>query len=125
MEKYLLRQTAARWLPNEVAQRRKQPYRAPIHRSFFNGATPEYVSELLSAPKIQKNGYFRPAAVTALVDKLRRGLPVGETDDMALAGILSTQLLHEQFLNNRARSESLPAGANVKICRRERLCLTL
>lgn len=125
IEKYLLRKTASRWLPAEVTKRRKQPYRAPIHRSFFNEATPEYVLELLSPASIQKAGYFKPAAVSALVDKLMRGLPVGETDDMALAGILSTQLVHELFVKRRTTPVELPEYAKVKLCRREMVCSAL
>ena len=118
-EKYLLRRAAARWLPGDVAARRKQPYRAPIHRSFFHPGAPDYVLDLLSPSKIGANGYFKPLAVSALVEKLRRGLPVGETDDMALAGILSTQLLHECFVEDRRPPSLLPASADVKLCRPE------
>ncbi|HXJ55473.1 MAG TPA: asparagine synthase-related protein, partial [Verrucomicrobiae bacterium] len=35
-EKYLLKKLGERWLPQEIWRRRKRPYRAPIHRSFFN-----------------------------------------------------------------------------------------
>jgi len=32
----LLRELARQWLPEEILRRVKRPYRAPIHRSFFN-----------------------------------------------------------------------------------------
>ena len=51
-EKYLLRKLAQEWLPQEIWQRPKRPYRAPIHRSFINEATPDYVRELLSPKQI-------------------------------------------------------------------------
>jgi asparagine synthase (glutamine-hydrolysing) len=117
MEKYLLRKAATRWLPHEIAMRRKQPYRAPIHRSFFGDDAPEYVRELLAPAAVSRAGYFKPGAVTAFVNKLQRGQAIGETDDMALAGILSTQLLHEQFIARRADAGTLRADDDVKICR--------
>jgi asparagine synthase (glutamine-hydrolysing) len=98
-EKFLLRRLASKWLPDEIWQRRKRPYRAPIHRSFFGpqGAL-EYVSELLSPRCLEASGFFNPAAVGQMVQKLASGKRVGETDDMALAGILSTQLVWQQFV---------------------------
>ena len=98
-EKFLLRRLARKWLPDEIWQRRKRPYRAPIHRSFFGpeGAL-DYVSELLSSECLDASGFFNPAAVQQLVQKLASGKRIGETDDMALAGILSTQLVWQQFV---------------------------
>ena len=48
-EKYLLKEISREWLPAEISDRPKQPYRAPIHRAFFNDSPPDYVEELLSA----------------------------------------------------------------------------
>jgi asparagine synthase (glutamine-hydrolysing) len=98
-EKFLLRRLASKWLPDEIWQRRKRPYRAPIHRSFFgpHGAL-EYVRELLSTECLEASGLFNPAAVQQMVQKLESGKRVGETDDMALAGILSAQLVWRQFV---------------------------
>jgi asparagine synthase (glutamine-hydrolysing) len=98
-EKFLLRRLASKWLPDEIWQRRKRPYRAPIHRSFFGPQGPlDYVSELLSEQCLQASGLFNPAAVQQMVQKLASGKRVGETDDMALAGVLSTQLVWRQFM---------------------------
>jgi asparagine synthase (glutamine-hydrolysing) len=59
---------------------------------------------------------FKPAVVEQFVAKLARGTRVGETDDMALVGILSTQLLHHQFIKHFRHDEVLPTTANVKVC---------
>lgn len=116
-EKYLLKKLGQRLLPGEIWQRRKRPYRAPIHRSFFNNDTQDYVRDLLSAEKIHASGLFKPSAVVKLVEKIRQGLPIGESDDMALAGILSTQLVHSQFLTDFDRRPPVSFNANVKMCR--------
>jgi asparagine synthase (glutamine-hydrolysing) len=115
-EKYLLKKLAREWLPEEIWQRRKRPYRAPIHRSFFNDQTPDYVRELLAPEQVQATGYFKPAAVSQLVSKIERGQAVGETDDMALAGILSTQLVHHLFVTEFRMAPPLWDGADVKVC---------
>ena len=117
IEKYLLKQVCKAWLPNEIWQRPKRPYRAPIHRSFFNNETPEYVTELLSEKEIRKSGYFRAEAVCQLIRKLRQGIAVSESDDMALAGVLSTQLVHQQFVQNFRPAPNLPEGTSLKVCR--------
>ncbi len=119
-EKYLLKEVSREWLPAAITDRPKQPYRAPIHRAFFNDDPPEYVDELLSRPAIQAAGYFNPNAVDQLVAKLRGGRPLGETDDMALAGIISTQLLHRQFVTDPRTASPLGEGDDVKIVTGER-----
>jgi len=115
-EKYLLRRLAADYLPAEIGSRPKRPYRAPVHRSFFPGEPLEYVEELLSPERIRKVGLFHAPAVAHLVRKIRSGLPVGETDEMALAGIVSTQLVHDLFTGTGNRPAA-PEIANLKICR--------
>ncbi|HSB66559.1 MAG TPA: asparagine synthase (glutamine-hydrolyzing), partial [Anaerolineales bacterium] len=106
-EKYLLKKLARKWLPEEIWQRRKRPYRAPIYRSFFSSQIPAWVNELLSPESIRQNGLFKPEAVNQLVIKLKAGKPLGETDDMALAGILSSQLVYQQFITDFRLSPSI------------------
>ena len=115
-EKYLLRKLAEPWLPKEIVWRRKRPYRAPIHRAFFNVQCSEYVRELLSPEAIRATGCFRPSAVTQLVGKLSSKKSASELDDMALAGILSTQLWHRQFITNFQMPPPLSDRDNLKRC---------
>ena len=104
-EKALLRMAVKDWLPEEIRTRPKRPYRAPIGRSFFGAAPLEYVRDALSPAAISKAGFFDARAVSRLVDKAASGLSLGETDEMALAGILSTQILQDRFVT---RFEALP-----------------
>lgn len=120
VEKYALRQVARRLLPPGTLERRKRPYRAPIHRCFLGAGAPDYVNELLAPDAVKRTGLFRPDAVTALVTKLRQGVRVGETDDMALAGILSTQLLHFQFVDHFRTPPPIAGTDRIKICRVDR-----
>ena len=117
-EKYLLKKLARQWLPDEIWKRHKQPYRAPIHRSFFNEDTQDYVGELLSAAWINKTGFFNAGAVQQLVDKVQRGGRLSETDDMALAGVLSTQLVYYRFVDYFHLAPPLDAPDDVKVVRK-------
>jgi len=118
-EKYLLKKLARQWLPDEIWKRHKQPYRAPIHRSFFNENTQDYVHELLSPTWIKKTGYFKADAVQQMVDKVSRSGRLSETDDMALAGILSTQLVYKSFVDDFRLALPLAAPDDVKVCRKK------
>lgn len=115
-EKYLLKKLASQWLPREISSRVKRPYRAPIHKSFFNEENYPYVRELLSPEYLQSAGLFNGQAVSQLVQKLDAGKRLGETDDMALAGILSSQLVFHQFVDNYNMPAPLSEHDDVKIC---------
>ncbi|MFN0165664.1 MAG: asparagine synthase (glutamine-hydrolyzing), partial [Bryobacteraceae bacterium] len=107
-QKYLLRRAARGWIPESIRKRHKQPYRAPDGRSFF-GMKSGYADEMLSAAQIQRNGTFDHRAVDALVNKFRSGRPTSTKDDMALVGILSTEILLDRFRNERRQpSQKVP-----------------
>lgn len=114
-EKYILKRAMQGMLPESVYARSKRPYRAPIHRSFFSETRHAYVQELLSPEAIRAAGYFAPQAVTRLVKKAQGSHPFSERDNMALAGILSTQLLHHQFIENFSGRPASPI-APLKLC---------
>lgn len=95
-QKYILKQAAKGLIPESIRNRYKQPYRAPDGKSLFK-ANPDYLADVLSEEQIRKNGIFDPQAVSALVTKFRSGRPTSVKDDMALIGIVSTQLLLHQF----------------------------
>lgn len=101
-EKFILKKAFGSDLPASITNRPKQPYRAPISQVFFTGGSSnDYVDELLSERCLKETGYFDPAKVSNLVRRFRTGgQPVtNEFQNMALAGILSTQLLHHQFIS--------------------------
>jgi asparagine synthase (glutamine-hydrolysing) len=127
-EKVLLRKMARRYLPEEIASRQKRPYRAPIHRAFLSASPPPYVREMLSDSGIKAAGLFKAEAVGRLVRKVEEGA-MGETDGMALVGILSAQLLHHQFVSRFPAPERFRENDNIKVedhrsCRRA-ACATI
>ena len=96
-QKHLLKRAAHGMIPPSIEQRAKQPYRAPDGKSFFSGSE-SYVTEMLSPDQIRSGGIFNSDTVAALVAKFKSGRPTSVKDDMALVGILSTQLLLNQFV---------------------------
>jgi asparagine synthase (glutamine-hydrolysing) len=109
-EKYLLKQAMARYLPREIVQRYKQPYRAPDIAAFFAARPPEYVQELLSPSALRSAGYFDPARVERLLAKVRAGRAIGNKDNMAFVGILSTQIWHHWFVDGFRTHFAAPAS---------------
>lgn len=99
-EKFLLKRSARGKIPPEIICRSKQPYRAPDGKSFFQPEALPYVEDLLSPETIRADGIFDPQSVSALVKKFKAGRAIGVKDNMALVGILSTQLVMEQFVRH-------------------------
>ena len=102
-EKYLLKRAMAGLVPASIINRHKQPYRAPDIPAFFSGKTPDYVNDLLSESKLRNAGYFDPQKVQLLVRKARQGQAFAYRDNMALVGILSTQIWHHHFVDGHAQ----------------------
>ncbi|HVK18922.1 MAG TPA: asparagine synthase (glutamine-hydrolyzing) [Fimbriiglobus sp.] len=103
-EKYVFRKSMEGLLPPMIAQRPKQPYRAPDSESFFGPTVPDYVEELLSPTAVARTGYFDPTSVEKLVRKCRGQAAVSLRDNMALVGILSVQLLDHLFVRGGAEA---------------------
>jgi asparagine synthase (glutamine-hydrolysing) len=99
-QKFLLKRSARGLIPAEIIRRPKQPYRAPDGKSFFQPEALPYVEDLLSPETIQAHGIFDPQSVSALVRKFKAGRAIGVKDNMALVGILSTQLVIEHFVRH-------------------------
>ncbi len=102
-EKYLLKKIAKGRLPESIIRRPKQPYRAPDACSFINHKSPQYVDQLMSPDIIRRYGVFRLDAVTALLSKCRTSRTIAVKDNMAFVGILSTQLLLQQFMDHATK----------------------
>lgn len=111
-EKYILRKAAERYLPVALAARPKKPYRAPISRCLFGNGPIDYENEILSEKSLKRTGYFNPRQVSRLVEKCKRqnGLLFSERENMALIGIVTTELLAARFLTGfPGRLAAIPA----------------
>jgi asparagine synthase (glutamine-hydrolysing) len=106
-EKDILRRWAADFLPRKLANRPKQPYRAPDIPAFFDGPVRWYVEQLLSSRSIRATGIFDERAVEGLVQRCRTGRATGFRENQALVAILSTQIWHNRFIDSTADVEPL------------------
>ena len=102
-EKHILKKSFQGILPDEIIKRSKHPYRAPINQSLLNEKTAEYTQEMLSEKSLKRTGLFDTGKVAKLLRKLQKTSSPSEIDNMALVGILSSQLIYHQFV------ESFPA----------------
>jgi asparagine synthase (glutamine-hydrolysing) len=109
-EKHVLKRAARDLIPLSILRRPKQPYRAPDAQSFVQDNPPEYLAEVLSPSAIAECGVFEPMAVQRLLDKCRRNrqqIP-SNTDNMAVLGVLSTQLVYHLFISGNGPSIAIP-----------------
>jgi len=107
-EKYVLKKVLQPFLPDEIVARRKRPYRAPIVNCLLAGASGEFTRELLTSRAVQRATMFDAGKVGRLLAKLQAAENRNEIDGMALAGILSSQIIHQQFVEDfTPRSHSM------------------
>jgi len=108
-DKYIERKVAERWLPKDVAWRRKMMFRAPMdswkEANSANRNDPPgpgaWIDQVLSPESIRRAGYFDPVAVAAARQRLARpgrGL-TRLSVEMGLTGVLATQLWHHLYLS--------------------------
>ena len=104
-EKHVLKRAARALVPEDIVRRKKQPYRAPDALSFVGPAAPEWVAEVMSEAALRDAGLFDPRGATQVWRKCqaRSGGQLSNTDNMALVGILSAQLLHQQLVRTAPR----------------------
>jgi asparagine synthase (glutamine-hydrolysing) len=97
-EKYLLKKLMHNKIPESIIKRSKQAYRAPVKSAFFLSKPPDYVKEMLAPEYFSKAGIFDYNSVSNLLQKIEKTGNSSEVDDMVLASVISTHLLHNQFI---------------------------
>jgi asparagine synthase (glutamine-hydrolysing) len=103
-EKHVLKRMGAGILPQEVLARRKQPYRAPDALSFASAEAREWIEQVASDAAIAAAGVFRAGPARQVLTKCRDRAASGQfsnADNMAVVGILSTQLVYDQFIRRQ------------------------
>jgi len=97
-EKFILKKLSAGKIPGSITTRPKQAYRAPIISSLFSNKIPGYLADILSDKSLSSFGIFNSGKVKNLLTKIENGGLISEIDQMAIVGILSTQLLYKKFI---------------------------
>ena len=116
-EKYLLRLLGERWLPHEMAWRRKGIFQAPFDIILAKDS-PAYFKQLISHESLRKTGYFDPATVDWIRRSYRQARPRSLRRipfEVTLSAVVSTQLWHHLYIDgtladlpSRATSASRP-----------------
>jgi asparagine synthase (glutamine-hydrolysing) len=103
-EKHVLKRVAAEIVPSEILSRKKQPYRAPDALSFAGPEAAAWVDEVAGARAVADAGVFAPASASQVIAKCRARAASGQfsnTDNMAVVGLLSTQLVYDGLIRRR------------------------
>jgi asparagine synthase (glutamine-hydrolysing) len=109
-EKRVLKRASAGLVAPEILQRTKQPYRAPDALSFVGPGAPAWIADVMNEAALADVGVFDARVAGQLYAKCTaRGAAVqfSNADNMALVGVLSTQLLHDALIRGHAW-QSLP-----------------
>jgi len=108
-EKFVLKKAMSTELPPRIVERVKQPYMAPDSNSFVQKNSPDYISEILSESSLNRVGIFNSLSVSKLREKCMKlsHAHLSFKDNMSFIGILSTQLLHSQYIENFEMPERL------------------
>ena len=109
-EKSILKRMARGKIPEQIINRKKQPYRAPDAICFLTPDAPEYVSEMFSPAALRDSGLFDPGPAGRLYAKCRKrinGMPLSNIDNMGFVGILSTQLLYYTLITAEPVNEDI------------------
>jgi asparagine synthase (glutamine-hydrolysing) len=116
-EKFILKKLYKDILPNSILNRPKHPYRAPIQNSLLNKDL-QYVDYYLSDEKLKSYNLFNYSMVKILKAKLTKTGKASEFDNMALVGILTTQILNDKFIDNFDSYISEPSKFDIVFDRR-------
>jgi len=95
--KYLLRRLAQKYLPREVALRKKAAFYLPL-RHFFGRGFSEFVRDTLTPDSVRRDGYFDPARIQQLVSS---GLGPELLDSKRLMAALVFTLWSRSYVRSR------------------------
>jgi asparagine synthase (glutamine-hydrolysing) len=99
-KKWILREALRGWLPDGLLDRRKQGFSVPLS-AWLRGDLRTWAAEVLLDPSTLARGYFRPEAVTALLDRHAAG---SDREDKRIWALLMLELWHRELVDGGARS---------------------
>ncbi len=100
-EKYLLKKVLNNKIPETILKRQKQPYRAPIKSVFLSKQASHYVKTMLSQSSFKEAGIFDFHSIAGLISKIEKTGVSSEIDNMVLTAVISTHLIHSQFIEHK------------------------
>ena len=118
-EKHILKKAFKGILPDTITTRSKHPYRAPIAQSLLRGKAAESTAEMLCGKSVRDAGLFDVGKTERLLGKIKSTGTAGEIESMALVGILSSQLIQHQFVEEYTGEDFLPKSIDLMVDRRK------
>jgi asparagine synthase (glutamine-hydrolysing) len=98
-EKFIVKKLAKKYIPDMIINRKKFPYRAPINIAEL--IKDEYVKYILSPERLKQFGIFNPVSTERFLSSASGKDNPNERDCMLFIGILTTQILYEQFVSKQ------------------------
>ena len=98
-EKYLLKKVFYQFIPPDIHSRIKNPYRSPIKDALTDPGL-SILDDYGTEESFKKNNIFNFQMFDRLVSKAKNAENFSELNDMALAGILSTQVIINNFIDD-------------------------
>ena len=99
LDKYIERKVAEKWLPHDIAWRKKKMFRAPLD-SFVGEQKESWIDQVLSPESLAKTGYFDPEAVARFRQQLPTLKGLARTGvGMGLTAVTATQLWHHLYIS--------------------------
>ncbi|CAN5581819.1 asparagine synthase (glutamine-hydrolyzing) [soil metagenome] len=101
-DKFIERKVAERWLPKEIAWRKKKMFRAPMESFHTEKSQGQgWIEQVMSKESIAKAGFFDYGAVAAARTKLpSMGNGIGRTGlEMGLSAVTATQLWYHLYID--------------------------
>lgn len=95
-EKYVVKKLAEKYVPDTIIKRKKFPYRAPIN--ICELMKDEYIRYITNSSSLKKFSIFNPNAVEKFISSILLKKSASERDCMLFMGILTTQILCEEFI---------------------------
>lgn len=95
-EKYIVKKIAHKYVPDRITGRKKFPYRAPIDISKL--LQDEYIRYITSECSLKQFNVFNPNTVAKFLSSVEAKESPSERDCMMFMGVLTTQILCEQFV---------------------------
>jgi asparagine synthase (glutamine-hydrolysing) len=100
IEKHCLKSAFAQFLPKDISQRPKQPYRA-MEADTIVKQSPEWLMEICSQEKLSTRTWLNGNKAHLLMEKTRKNSRMSPREQQALALIISVSILEHQYIEQR------------------------
>ncbi len=95
-QKYLLKKVSEKYIANEIINRPKAPFSAPM-RAWLKGPLAEMVGDILSVDSVKKRGIYNHEYVTSLIQNNKSGI---QDNSQLIWRLLTQEMWFRTFFDN-------------------------